>query len=170
MCTRRYGKGLAAAIACTALLACVACEQVPRGSVWATVVLPEELDPAGAPTEADVIAYLRDLSPVDGARPGPWEAPVVDHQRVALRSVTGSEVSFTFDGVPVGEYAVFALVDIGRPHVRARSDNFPPRPGDYHGRTRQSVIVSEGTPSGVRVEARIQVMAPEGYDAPVYLD
>lgn len=158
---------IAGAIACTLLFAC---EQVPRGSVRATVVLAQDLDRAGAPIEADVIAYLRDLAPVDGVRPGPWDAPVVEQQRVALRSVTRREVSFTFDGVPVGEYAVFVLVDTGRPHVRPGSENFPPRPGDYHGRTHREVIVGEGAPRAVRIEARIQVLVPEGYEAPMYLD
>ncbi|MEE9254486.1 MAG: hypothetical protein V3U43_06100 [Pseudomonadales bacterium] len=158
---------LAAAIACTVLFAC---DPVPRGSVRGTAVLPQELDRAGAPAQADVIAYLRDLAPVDGVRPGPWDAPVVDPQRVALRSLTSREVCFSFDRVPVGEYAVFVLIDTGRPHVRAGSEKFPPRPGDYHGRTRRSVTVREGTTSEVRVEARIQVLVTEGYEAPIYLD
>lgn len=147
-----------------------ACTSGPHGSVLAIAVLPPDLDPTRAAPEADVIVYLRDLAPIDGVTPGPWDAPVVSVQRVPVRSVTGKEVSFTFDAVPVGEYALFVMIDTGRPHVRRGADSFPPRPGDYHGRTVNGVIVRQGQTSPVRVEARIQVLAPEGYDAPRYLD
>ena len=165
--TRGYFATLSVVVACALLLGC---EPVPSGNVWATAVLPEELDRAAAPDEADVIIYLRDLAPIDGVRPGAWNAPVVDHHRVELNTLSSREVSFTFTDVPVGEYAVFVLVDRGRPHVKPRSTNFPPRPGDYSGRTRQNVIVREGVTSPVQVEARIQVLIPEGYEAPLYLD
>ena len=148
----------------------VACEPGPRGKVGATAVLSQELDLAAAADEADVIIYLRDLAPVDGVRPGAWNAPVVEHHRVALNTLSSREVSYTFTSVPAGEYSVFVLVDGGRPHIKPGSKEFPPRPGDYSGRTRQNVMVKEGVTSPVRVEARIQVLVPEDYDAPLYLD
>lgn len=147
-----------------------ACERVPTGNVFVTAVLSQELDIENAPDEADVILYLRDLAPIGGEKPGPWDAPVVDHHRVKLNTLHTREVAFTFTSVPAGEYAVFVLVDSGRPHVRPGSTNFPPRPGDFHGRTRQGVLVREGMTSPVEVEARIQVLLPEGYAAPLYLD
>ena len=69
----------------------VACAPVPSGNVYVTAVLSQELDLAAATDEADVIIYLRDLAPVDGVRPGAWNAPVVDHHRVALNTLSSRD-------------------------------------------------------------------------------